>query len=198
MMHGFHSSSFWMLFFISLIFAIIRFITGSISATKKGNIFPYPKGPRTLPVIGNALTFFALNKNPDQTLIHFARKYGAFCMLWLGSQPVVIISSPRAAKDLLDKASGWFLTTRKSTRSHVWHREGQSILHDQLKADFASVLGLTDYLSLRRARLLGFSERYTTIYSIGSKRINCTNIRISNPKFWFRSFLPIPMDFWWV
>lgn len=67
---------------------------------------PYPKGPRTLPLLGSILSFFTLRKDPDRTLIRLARDYGALCMLWFGSKPVVIISSPKAAKDLMDKVSG--------------------------------------------------------------------------------------------
>lgn len=67
---------------------------------------PYPEGPRKLPLLGSILSFITLRKDPDQTLIRLARDYGALCMLWFGSKPVVIVSSPKAAKDLMDKASG--------------------------------------------------------------------------------------------
>ena len=101
-----HSTLVWMLFYVSFVSAVILFITGSIFGGKPGSKYLYPKGPRTLPVFGNILTFHSLIKDPDRTLLSFARRYGALCTLWFGSKPVVIISSPRAAKDLLDKASG--------------------------------------------------------------------------------------------
>ena len=33
--------------------------------------------------------------------LSLARRFGDFCMLWYGSNPVVIINTPKAARDLL-------------------------------------------------------------------------------------------------
>ncbi len=63
----------------------------------------YPDGPHPLPILGNIFSFNALKKSPDQELLRIARKYGQMCMLWFGSNPVIIVSSPKLAKDLMDK-----------------------------------------------------------------------------------------------
>lgn len=63
----------------------------------------YPDGPHPLPILGNIFSFNALKKSPDQELLSIARKYGQMCMLWFGSNPVIIVSSPKLAKDLMDK-----------------------------------------------------------------------------------------------
>lgn len=100
-----HSTPSWMLSYAVLVLTLLISITRSRIGQAKRNPPPYPEGPRTIPVLGSILSFSTIRKNPDQTLIRLARNYGALCMLWLGSKPVVIVSSPKAAKDLMDKAS---------------------------------------------------------------------------------------------
>jgi len=63
----------------------------------------YPNGPKPIPIFGNIFSFSALKTSPDQELLRIARKYGSICMLWFGSSPVIIVSSPKVAKDLMDK-----------------------------------------------------------------------------------------------
>ena len=65
----------------------------------------YPDGPQSLPILGNIFFFSALRKRPDQELLRLARKYGEICMLWFGSNPVIVVSSPKLAKELMDKVS---------------------------------------------------------------------------------------------
>ncbi|KFX91307.1 hypothetical protein V490_05975 [Pseudogymnoascus sp. VKM F-3557] len=87
-------------------FVAITFIALQISA-KSGstgkNDMQYPNGPSPLPIIGNIFSFAALKQWPDKELLNIARKYGQLCMLWFGSNPVIIISSPKLAKELMDK-----------------------------------------------------------------------------------------------
>lgn len=82
---------------LSFVFALVW----SLIFSREQSIFP--DGPRPLPFIGNLLDFSALYANPDKVLYQVARKYGKICMLWFGSKPVIIVSSPEAAKELMDK-----------------------------------------------------------------------------------------------
>ena len=61
----------------------------------------YPNGPKPLGFLGNFFTLYKLQSNPDRELLSLARRFGDFCMLWYGSNPVVIINTPKAARDLL-------------------------------------------------------------------------------------------------
>lgn len=61
----------------------------------------YPNGPRPLVFLGNFFTLSRLLSTPDQELISLARRFGDVCMLWYGSNPVMIINTPRAARELL-------------------------------------------------------------------------------------------------
>lgn len=101
-----HLTLIWTLSYFLVVSTIVRYITGLNSWGKQRNKSLFPEGPRPLPLVGNVFCFFNLRKNPDQTLFRLARRYGALCMLWFGSKPVVIVSSPKAVKDLMDKASG--------------------------------------------------------------------------------------------
>ena len=100
--------------FLSLLFAyavsyLVDWRHECGKARLKAKTPTFPDGPRSLPFFGNILSFFNLQRRPDQTLVSLARKYGGMCMLWFGSNPVVIVSSPRVAKDLMDKVSlHWF------------------------------------------------------------------------------------------
>jgi hypothetical protein len=63
----------------------------------------YPAGPTPFPILGNILSFWRLMKETEEALINLSVKYGETCMLWLGRSPVLLINSPIAAKELLDK-----------------------------------------------------------------------------------------------
>ena len=71
--------------------------------SKPSKVAAYPHGPRALPLVGNIFSFAALRANPDRKLVELAAKYGKMCMLWFGQNPVVIVHSPKVAKDLMDK-----------------------------------------------------------------------------------------------
>lgn len=101
-----HSTLSWMLSCAVPVLTLLVSITRLRIGRPKRKPPPYPEGPRTLPLLGSILSFFTLRKDPDRTLIRLARDYGALCMLWFGSKPVVIVSSPKAAKDLMDKVRG--------------------------------------------------------------------------------------------
>ncbi|KAK3686112.1 cytochrome P450 [Podospora appendiculata] len=63
----------------------------------------YPPGPPTLPVIGNL--HLMSGKHPHHQFKKWADEYGPVYSLILGSRVVVVLSSPQAVRDLLDKRS---------------------------------------------------------------------------------------------
>lgn len=61
----------------------------------------YPPGPPTLPLLGN------LHQIPDKDrhlqFEKWAREYGPVFSLMLGTQPMIVLNSDQAIKDLVDK-----------------------------------------------------------------------------------------------
>lgn len=66
----------------------------------------YPNGPWRWPILGNLVEFKSLKARPDQELLRIAKTYGEMCMLWFGSNPVLIVNSPKVAKEMMDKVRG--------------------------------------------------------------------------------------------
>jgi hypothetical protein len=46
-------------------------------------------------LIGNLWTIRRLHSNPDKVVVELSQKYGAICMLWLGSWPCNVISKEK-------------------------------------------------------------------------------------------------------
>jgi hypothetical protein len=63
----------------------------------------YPKGPWSLPIVGNLFTIYKLNVAPEKTCQELSSRYDDLCMLWYGSSPAVLINTPLAAHELLHK-----------------------------------------------------------------------------------------------
>lgn len=63
----------------------------------------YPAGPKGWPVIGNLFLFPDISSGNDKTLTSMAKEFTGLCMLWLFSQPVLIVTKLRDAKELMDK-----------------------------------------------------------------------------------------------
>jgi hypothetical protein len=63
----------------------------------------YPTGPDPWPIIGNIFVFSKILKDADRELISIAERFGALCMMWLRSQPVLFISKLADAKEIMDK-----------------------------------------------------------------------------------------------
>jgi hypothetical protein len=77
--------------------------------------YKYPTGPQALPLIGNYFSLAKLQANPEKELVRLKNKYGELCMLWFGRNPVIILSSPRIAKELMDKVNFMVLPLREDT-----------------------------------------------------------------------------------
>ena len=81
-------------------FVLLLFIIPSFTDRSR-----YPNGPRPLGLLGNVLTFITLQSEPDKELTRIRHRWGNICMLWHGSGPVIIINTPKAAKELLNDVS---------------------------------------------------------------------------------------------
>ncbi|KAL0425901.1 UNVERIFIED_CONTAM: cytochrome [Sesamum radiatum] len=84
-----------LLFFIAGIFTLL--LTSNLRARKLAKL---PPGPYPFPIIGNILH---LGSKPHQSLAKLSRKYGPVMSLKLGSITTVVVSSPEAAKIVLQK-----------------------------------------------------------------------------------------------
>lgn len=61
----------------------------------------YSNGPRSLGFLGNFFTLSRLLSSPDQELLSLARRFGDVLHVVVWLDPVMIINTPRAARDLL-------------------------------------------------------------------------------------------------
>ncbi|MCL7035000.1 hypothetical protein MKW94_001473, partial [Papaver nudicaule] len=75
-------------------FLFIVWVNGKTSTRHK-----MPPGPRKLPFIGNLHNMLGL---PHHTLSNLAKKYGSFMHLQLGEFSVVVVSSPKIAKQIMN------------------------------------------------------------------------------------------------
>ncbi|KAL0379625.1 UNVERIFIED_CONTAM: cytochrome [Sesamum angustifolium] len=84
-----------LLFFIAWICTLL--LTSNLRARKLAKL---PPGPYPFPIIGDILH---LGSKPHQSLAKLSRKYGPVMSLKLGSITTVVVSSPEAAKMVLQK-----------------------------------------------------------------------------------------------
>ena len=73
-----------------------------ISAFQKSR-HRYPQGPRPFPILGNVAILRNLHADPDRQLLRLRDRWGSMCMLWYGSSPVIIVNSPKAAREMLNE-----------------------------------------------------------------------------------------------
>ncbi|KAK6936408.1 Cytochrome P450 [Dillenia turbinata] len=91
-------------FFVSeetpLLVSILLFLTIIFLALKhkSSKVPPLPPGPRPWPIIGNLPS---IDNKPHLSLTHLAQTYGPLISLRLGSQLIVVGSSPEAAAEIL-------------------------------------------------------------------------------------------------
>ena len=76
----------------------------------------YPQGPRPFPILGNVGILRNLHTDPDRQLLQLRDRWGSMCMLWYGSSPVIIMNSPKAARELLNEVcekDHWWLSQQR-------------------------------------------------------------------------------------
>lgn len=69
---------------------------------------PYPNGPVPKPFLGNVGTLRKLSVDLDPQLYQLKKNWGSLRMFWYGRSPVIIINSPRAARELLNEVCSLF------------------------------------------------------------------------------------------
>uniref|UniRef100_A0A5B7AP61 (S)-N-methylcoclaurine 3'-hydroxylase isozyme 2 n=1 Tax=Davidia involucrata TaxID=16924 RepID=A0A5B7AP61_DAVIN len=79
---------------LPLLFLILKHLKSSFPS----NASPYPPGPNPWPILGNIPH---MGKKPHITLANFAQSYGPLMSLRLGTQFLIVGSSPEAAVEIL-------------------------------------------------------------------------------------------------
>ena len=74
-----------------------------IISTFQNSRHRYPKGPRPFPILGNVGILRNLHADPDRQLLQLRDRWGSMCMLWYGSSPVIIVNSPKTAREMLNE-----------------------------------------------------------------------------------------------
>lgn len=106
--------------FMALIISVL--LAAVWSAIDGSNILPYPRGPRSYPILGNLGFMSRLSRNADGELLELAHKYGAICMLWLGSNPILVINTAKAAHELMEMRGTVYASrpTLNNFRALIW------------------------------------------------------------------------------
>ena len=92
----------------SLLLAICGIAAVFLLSTVVTDRKPYPNGPVPIPFLGNVGTLRKLSAKLDPQLLQLKKDWGSLCMLWYGRSPVIIINSPRAARELLNEVCSLF------------------------------------------------------------------------------------------
>ncbi|KAI3444661.1 hypothetical protein Pfo_001326 [Paulownia fortunei] len=108
----------FLLVFFSTMWICIVILTSNSRARKSSKL---PPGPYQLPIIGNILD---LGSKPHQSLAKLSRKYGPVMSLKLGSITTIVVSSPEAAKIVLQNNDLAF-------SSRTVPRAAESLNHDE-------------------------------------------------------------------
>ena len=93
----FRSSGLWALLILGL---PIIYLALSAASGKSSDEYG---GPTPLPLLGNIATLWRVKEYPDEELPRLNRLWGAICALKIGSVPLIVLNSPRAAKELLNE-----------------------------------------------------------------------------------------------
>ncbi|KAK3013250.1 hypothetical protein RJ639_009068 [Escallonia herrerae] len=87
-------------FFFTLLLFLILIVKHGKNPKSRGPVPKLPPGPRKLPLIGN-LHQLATGL-PHHTLTDLAKKHGGIVHLKLGEVSAIVISSPEAAKEVME------------------------------------------------------------------------------------------------
>ncbi|KAH6820535.1 hypothetical protein C2S53_014813 [Perilla frutescens var. hirtella] len=110
-----------MAFSAVVIFLFLAIITAWFNSLRHRRRAKLPPGPYPLPIIGN---FHQLGNNPHHSLAKLAKIYGPFMSLHLGQLYTIVVSSPEAAKQILQKHDQAFSsrTISAATESQDHHK----------------------------------------------------------------------------
>ncbi|XP_058179329.1 geraniol 8-hydroxylase-like [Rhododendron vialii] len=102
---------------------LILLLYSSIFRRTKTSHAKLPPGPNTIPVLGNLLN---LDNKPHKSLARLAKIHGPVMILKLGSVTTIVISSPTAAKEVLQKHDVSFSNRMipDAVRGHSHHELG--------------------------------------------------------------------------
>ncbi|XP_020113466.1 oryzalexin E synthase-like [Ananas comosus] len=146
---------------ISLILSFLYLVKRKLSpgAGKTGALpLPLPPGPTPLPIVGNILDVGA---QPHRSLARLARVYGPVMSVRLGLSTTVVVSSPAAAREVLQKkdqalSGRWVPDSMRALGHHetstVWLPSGDP-LRKHLRAVIATNIFSTLSLGATRAVL---------------------------------------------
>lgn len=104
------------------VLVLVVYKLGSIGHRPKG----YPPGPPTLPIIGNI--HLIPKTQPHIQFQKWAEEYGPIYSLILGTKVMIVLSSDRTIKDLLDK------------RSNIYSSRPEMYLGDIISGGFRMLL----------------------------------------------------------
>ncbi|KAI8537513.1 hypothetical protein RHMOL_Rhmol09G0029500 [Rhododendron molle] len=93
--------------------ALFHYLTTTLGRRLRRHKLKYPPGPRPWPIIGN---LNLVGSVPHLSFHNLSRKYGDIMQLRFGSFPVVVVSSPEMAKEVL-QTHGETFASRPATAS---------------------------------------------------------------------------------
>ncbi|KAI0056406.1 cytochrome P450 [Artomyces pyxidatus] len=142
-------ASYYLIVFDFVALVAVFLVYSSFESRRRRKGLAYPPGPRPLPVVGNL--FDIPSEYSWLTYAEWAKTYGDVISLTVLGQVIVVLNSPTAARDLLDKRSafyserpkvpfydlmewGWFVPT--SRYDDVW-RAGRKVLDRGLRPNVA-------------------------------------------------------------
>ncbi|XP_051144435.1 cytochrome P450 76T24-like [Andrographis paniculata] len=94
-------------------------------ALRRGPGLKLPPGPTPLPILGNILS---LGRKPHQSLARLARVHGPIMLLKLGTRTAAVISSPEAARAVLQKQDLAFCNRSVPDTSRVLDHHRYSVV----------------------------------------------------------------------
>ena len=104
--------------------ACIHVLTSVLRGRKSGSP-TLPAGPYPFPIIGNILE---LGNKPHQAIAKLSKTYGPLMTLRLGSITTIVISSPKIAKEALQKKDQAFSSRTVPDTGRVFNHDKVSIV----------------------------------------------------------------------